>query len=78
MDDTALLSQDLINVSQWSQENSMALHDEKFELLCHLSDKDSSHHQLPFISELYTTSNCVTISPSTAVKDLRVIISSDL
>ena len=58
----------------------MVLHDKKFELLCHLSDKDSSLHQLPFTSELYnyTTSNGVTISPSTAVKDLGVIISSDL
>ena len=80
MDDTALLQQDLVNVSQWSQENSMVLHDRKFELLCHLSDKDNSLHQLPFTSELYnyTTSNSVTISPSPAVKDLGVIISSDL
>lgn len=80
MDDTALLQQDLVNVSQWSQENSMVLHDRKFELLCHLSDKDNSLHQLPFTSELYnyTTSNGVTISPSPAVKDLGVIISSDL
>ena len=31
----------------------MVLHDKKFELLCHLSDKDSSLHQLPFTSELY-------------------------
>ena len=58
----------------------MVLHDRKFELLCHLSDKDNSLHQLPFTSELYnyTTSNGVTISPSPAVKDLGVIISSDL
>ena len=58
----------------------MVLHDKKFELLCHLSDKDSPLHQLPFTSELYnyTTSNGVTISPSTTVKDLGVIISSDL
>ena len=65
---------------QWSLENSMVLHDKKFELLCHLSDKDSSLHQLSFTSELYnyTTSNSVTISPSITVKDLGVIISSDL
>ena len=80
VDDTALLQQDLVNVSQWSQENSMVLHDRKLELLCHLSDKDNSLHQLPFTYELYnyTTSNGVTISPSTTVKDLGVIISSDL
>ena len=54
VDDTALLQQDLINVTQWSQENSMFLHDKKFELLCHLSGncKDSSLHQLPFTSGL--------------------------
>ena len=80
MDDTSLLQQDLINVTQWSQENSMVLNDKKFELICHLSDKDSSLHQLPFTSELYnyTTSNGVRISPSTTAKDLGVIISSDL
>ena len=58
VDDTALLQQDLINVTQWSQENSMVigspgLHDKKFELLCHLSGKDSSLHQLPFTSGLW-------------------------
>ena len=58
----------------------MVLHDRKFELFCHLSDKDNSLHQLPFTSELYNyaTSNSVTISPSMAVKDLRIIVCSDL
>ena len=55
--------------------NVMVLHEKKFELLCHLSNK------LPLIiSELYNyiTSNGVVISPSTSVKNIRVIISSDL
>ena len=78
--DTALLQQDLLNVSRWSQENSMVLHEKKFELLCHLSNKDSTLHQLPFTSELYeySSSSGVAITPSTYVKDLGVIISSDL
>ena len=79
-DDTDLLQQDLVSVSHWTEENSMVLHDKKFELLCHLSNKDNSLHQLPFTSELYnyTTAKGVVISPSTSVKDLGVIISSDL
>jgi len=58
----------------------MALHEKKFELLCHLSKKDNSLQQLPFTSEVYTytTSTGVTISPSSSVKDLGVIISADL
>jgi len=80
LNDTLLLQQDLINVSQWSQENSMVLHENKFELLCHLSNKDSLLQQLPFTSELYeySTSSGAVIAPSTHVKDLGVIISSDL
>jgi len=80
MEDTELLQQDLLNVSHWSEENSMALHEKKFELLCHLSKKDNSLQQLPFTSEVYTytTSTGVTISPSSSVKDLGVIISADL
>ena len=79
-DDTDLLQQDLFSVSLWSEENSMVLHEKKFELLCHLSNKGNPLHELPFTSELYnyTTSNGVVISPSTSVKDLGVIISSDL
>ena len=51
-----------------------------FQLLCHLSNKGNPIHELPFTSELYnyTTSHGVVISPSTSVKDLGVIISSDL
>ena len=58
----------------------MVLHEKKFELLCHLSNKDSTLHQLPFTSELYeySSSSGVAITPSTYVKDLGVIISSDL
>ena len=46
----------------------------------HLSNKDSLLHQLPFTSELYeySTSGGVVITPLTHVKDLGVIISSDL
>ena len=78
--DMTLLQQDLLNVSQWSKENSMVLHEKKFELLCHLSNKDSTLHQMPFTSELYeySTSSGAAITPSTHVKDLGVIISSDL
>ena len=58
----------------------MVLHEKKFELLCHLSNKDNTLHQLPFTSELYeySTSSGAAITPSTHVKDLGVIISSDL
>ena len=79
-DDTNLLQQDLLCVSLWSEENSMVLHEKKFELLCHLSNKGNLLHELPFTCELYTytTSNGVVISPSTSIKDLGVIISSDL
>ena len=79
-DDTDLLQQDLLSVSLWSEENSMVLHEKKFELLCHLSNKGNLLHELPFTCELYTytTSHGVVISPSTSIKDLGVIISSDL
>ena len=38
--------------------------DKRFELLCHLSDKDSPLHQIPFTSEVYNYTTVLQSAPS--------------
>ena len=73
-----LLKSDLRNVIEWSLRNNMTLHKDKFE--CH---KFSKHHtllELPFVSELYTypVSEDNSLDPVYQLRDLGVLVSSDL
>ena len=78
--DKDYLQKDLENVIQWSERNNMALHRDKFEYMCH---KFNSHHvltELPFVSELfqYSVSPDISLQPVHQLRDLGVLVSSDL
>ena len=43
------LQSDLDEVTKWSSRNNMALHEDKFEYICHLSNKRNPLYELPFV-----------------------------
>ena len=79
-EDKNILQEDLYKVIDWSKKNNMQLHESKFELLTYRTPKSFFLQFLPFTSELqqYITSSGQDICPSQHVKDLGVILSSDL
>ena len=79
-DDVSLLQTDLHNVMEWSQRNNMALHKDKFEYMCHKFNKNRTLPELPFICEFYqyTVSADSSLEPVHQLRDLGILISSDL
>ena len=77
--DTTLLQNDLNSSIKWSEENNMLLHQKKFELVTHSTGHSNLLQELPFYSELneYHTEDAI-ISPQDKVRDLGVLISSNL
>ena len=77
--DTHLLQEDLNSVIQWSRENNMRLHEDKFELLCYRTHSSKLMRELPFADEFchYQTPGGFTMSPKPTVKDLGVYLSDD-
>ena len=75
-----LLEQDLSNVLDWSKANNMELNKQKFELQSYKLKQSPLLSELPFQSELfsYRVSEEVILEPISSVKDLGVIVSSDL
>ena len=49
-----LLKDDLYNIIDWSNSNSMMLHEDKFELIIHKHTLKSTIYELPFVSESMT------------------------
>ena len=78
-EDVALLQHDLEKVMQWSQNNNMTLHEDKFEYMCHSATKYSTIRELPFSEEHfhYTTSQGCTLSPVKQLRDLGVTVRDD-
>ena len=78
--DVQLLQQDLDSVILWSKYNNMKLHEDKFELMIHKSNKNNMLYELPFVSEcmMYTISNGDKLQPLHNLRDLGVTVSSDL
>ena len=79
--DTAKLQNDLNAVVKWSLENNMKLHEDKFELLCYRNTSASKLlQQLPFATQFcqYTTPAGYKMSEKHVVRDLGVLLSSDL
>ena len=78
--DVSLLQSDLYNVMRWSERNNMALHKDKFEYMCHKFNKNRTLPELPFVSELYqyTVSAETSLEPVHQLRDLGILISSDL
>ena len=58
----------------------MALHEDKFEYICHLANKRNPLHQLPFAHEnfQYATSTGNILTPVDQLRDLGIIVSKDL
>ena len=71
---------DLEEVSNWSSINNMALHEDKFEYICHLANRRNPLHQLPFAHEhfKYTTSTGTILTPVDQLRDLGITVSRDL
>ena len=71
---------DLEEVAEWSAGNNMALHEDKFEYICHLANKHNPLHQLPFAHEhfQYTTSTGNILTPVDQLRDLGITVSKDL
>ncbi|KAL5264266.1 hypothetical protein ACHWQZ_G005385 [Mnemiopsis leidyi] len=80
MNDCYLLQEDLYKILDWSLRNNMKLHEQKFELLNHLHSKNSALSELPFHDETlsYLLSSEVALYPTDKVRDLGVMVSSDL
>ena len=79
-EDCLTLQADLDSILEWSRQNNMKLHEQKFELLNHLHNKRSHSSELPFFMEtlLYKVSSEDTLYPVDTVRDLGVMVSSDL
>ena len=80
MEDVRSLQCDLDAVCSWSKENNMQLHEHKFELMSHRSSPVSLFDSLPFCVEQcsYDVSDGVSLYPTFELRDLGVVVSSDL
>ena len=74
------LQEDLNSVIQWANQNNMALHEDKFELMVHRHCPQSLLYELPFTADemSYKVSTGDVLYPKSQVKDLGISISSDL
>ena len=78
--DSLMLQEDLYSILDWSRRNNMKLHEQKFELLNHLHNSSNSCSEFPFYSETlhYKVSGDNVLYPVSDVRDLGVMVSSDL
>ena len=76
--DMVKLQQDLDRVMLWSRTNNMVLNENKYVLLTHKHNTNSSMDLFPMAGIEYTTSGGAQISPSDHVRDLGIKVSSDL
>jgi hypothetical protein len=74
------LQSDLDRVITWAKQNNMKLHEDKFDLMVHKHRPNFTLYELPFVCEQmsYTISTGDTLYPINGLKDLGVIVSSDL
>ena len=77
--DQVELQEDIKNVSQWSSNNNMRLHEKKFQLMNYPLGKSKLLRELPFTSETlnYVTEGGTIVEPEQHVKDLGVWLSAD-
>lgn len=78
--DKIKLQGEVLEVLEWSKNNNMELNQRKFELLIHSSSVNPFSHELPFWPELYNyeVANSYIVQPSDCLRDLGVIVTSDL
>ena len=74
------LEGDLAKVLDWSKANNMQLNENKFELMCYCVRPNQGIKEMPYYPELfnYQVSDNVVLEPTLLVKDLGVVVSSDL
>ena len=79
-EDCLLLQEDLYRILEWSRNNNMKLHEQKFELLNHLHSSKNSWSELPFYSTTlqYKVSSEDVLYPVDEVRDLGVLVTDDL
>ena len=79
VNDTKLLQEDLVNVTNWSTQNNMELNEDKFQFIMH-KFKRTLLDTLPFSKEFctYTTQQGNVLEPLEEVSDLGINIASDL
>ena len=79
--DVKALQDDIDAVVEWSVNNNMTLHEDKFEYICHSAKKTNLLRHLPSVSEFYqyktSMDNGYSI-PSSAVKRSGILVSQDL
>ena len=80
MVDTEILQRDLDSGVRWAKSNNMAIHVDKFELLVHKHSSQNALDHLPFaiLVQSYQVSDGNLLYPAKTVKDLGVIVSTDL
>ena len=80
VENVAELQEDLNNVIEWSMQNNMMLHEDKFQLLIHRHDSKHGLMQLPFIHDFgsYEVPNGDTLFPVEQLKDLGITVCPDL
>ena len=79
--DSQLLQHDLLKVTQWSKENSMELHDDKFQYInFNIRTANFPLTNLPFYQEnlCYTTSSGKVLETSDTVSDLGITFCENL
>ena len=79
-DDTRVLQSDLSSVIKWAERNNMSLHEDKFELLAHRHNPQNVllEHAFAVQFQTYEVNRWKSIYPINKVKDLGIILSSDL
>ena len=79
-DDTLVLQSDLSSVIKWAKKNNMSLHEDKFELLIHRHNPQNLllEHAFAVQCQTYEVSDGNLLYPVDKVKDLGIILSSDL
>ena len=79
-DDMLVLQSDLSNVIKWAKRNNMLLHEVKFELLIHRHNPQNLllEHAFAVQCQTYEVSDGNLLYPVDKVKDLDIILSSDL
>ena len=76
----AILEADLARVLEWSRDNNMELNQNKFELMTYQLKHNKVAQEMPNYPEMfaYKISESVTLEPTLLLKDLGVVVSSDL
>ena len=79
-EDVSTLQSDLIKVIQWSDNNNMSLHKDKFEYISYQHNRHNTLTELPFICKQfqYWVSDTTVLRPTPQLRDLGVTMTSDL